>query len=342
MTKLRWGVLGVARIATAKVIPAMRRCRNAEVTALASRDSARATAAASSLRIRKAYGSYEELLADPDIDAIYNPLPNHLHVPWTIRAAESGKHVLCEKPIALSVAETNRLITVRDVTGKQIQEAFMVRAHPQWIRARQLVRDGRIGTLRSMLGYFSYFNDDPANIRNIPEIGGGALMDIGCYLINTSRFIFEREPVRVAGFIEHDPKLQVDRLTSIMLDYGSGHAIGTCSTQLTPYQRIQIVGTKGRIDIIIPFNAPPDRPCQIVVDTSTDYRGTGAEIIELPVCDQYTIQADLFSRAVLEGRAVDPPLEDAVANMICIEAVFKSAAIGTAERLNSRDVGLND
>ena len=334
MHKLNWGVIGAARIATAKVIPAMQRSAICQVAAIASRHAARAAAAAASLGIRKAYGSYEELLADPDIDAVYNPLPNHLHVPWTIRAAESGKHVLCEKPIALTVAEAKRLIAIRDVTGKQIQEAFMVRAHPQWIRAQQLVREGRIGTLRSMLGYFSYFNDDPANIRNIPEIGGGALMDIGCYLINTSRFIFEREPVRAAGFIEHDPKLQVDRLTSIMLDYDGGHAIGTCSTQLTPYQRIQIFGTKGRIDILIPFNAPPDRPCQMIVDTSTDYRGTGAEVIELPVCDQYTIQADLFSRAVLEGRTVDPPLEDAVANMMCIEAVFKSAAIGTAERLN--------
>ena len=337
MNKLKWGIIGVARIATAKVIPAMQRCRYAEVTAIASRDRVKAAAAASALGIAKAYGSYEELLADPDVDAVYNPLPNHLHVPWTIRAAESGKHVLCEKPIALTAAEARRLITVRDVTGKQIQEAFMVRAHPQWITARQLVRDGRIGTLRSMLGHFSYFNDDPANIRNIPEIGGGALMDIGCYLINTSRFMFEREPVRVSGFIEHDPALQIDRLTSIMLDYGSGHAIGTSSTQMAPYQRIHMFGTKGRIEIIIPFNAPPDRPCQIVVDTASDYRGTGAEIVELPVCDQYTIQGDLFARAVLDGRPVDPPIEDAVANMICIEAAFKSAATGTIERLNSKD-----
>jgi len=328
LSKLRWGVLGVAKIATAKVIPAMQQSAICDVAAIASRDLARARDAAASLKIRRAYGSYEELLADPDIDAVYNPLPNHLHVPWTIRAAESGKHVLCEKPIALTTAEARRLIAVRNATGKQIQEAFMVRAHPQWVKARELVREGRIGTLRSMLGYFSYFNDDPANIRNIPEIGGGALMDIGCYLVNTSRFIFEREPVRVSGFMEHDPKLQVDRLTSIMLDYGGGHAVGTCSTQMTPYQRIQIFGTTGRIDIIIPFNAPPDRPCQIVVDIATDFRGTGAETIELPVCDQYTIQADLFSRAVIEGYPVDPPIEDAVANMTCIEAIFKSAASG--------------
>jgi predicted dehydrogenase len=301
-------VLGVAKIATAKVIPAMQRSAICDVAAIASRDQTRATAAAQSLGISKAYGSYEALLADPDIDAIYNPLPNHLHVPWTICAAESGKHVLCEKPIALSAAEARELIAVRDRTGRQIQEAFMVRTHPQWRRARQLVREGRIGALRSMVGYFSYFNDDPSNIRNMPDIGGGALMDVGCYLVYTSRFMFEREPVRVAGFVERDPTLGVDRLTSMMLDYGSGHAVGTCSTQMTPYQRIHIFGTTGRIDIMIPFNAPPDRPCQMVVDTSTDYRGTGAETIELPICDQYTLQADLFSQAVLEGRPVDPPI----------------------------------
>ena len=325
LSKLRWGVLGVAKIATAKVIPAMQRSAICDVAAIASRDQAKATAAARSLGIAKAYGSYEALLADPEIDAIYNPLPNHLHVPWTIRAAESGKHVLCEKPIALSTNEARQLIAVRDRTGKQIQEAFMVRTHPQWQTARQLVREGRIGSLRSMVGYFSYFNDDPANIRNMPEIGGGALMDVGCYLIYTSRFMFEREPLRVAGFVERDPSLGVDRLTSMMLDYGSGHAVGTCSTQMTPYQRIHIFGTTGRIDIMIPFNAPPDRPCQLVVDSSTDYRGTGAETIELPICDQYTLQADLFSKAVLEGRPVDPPIEDAVANMAVIEGIFESA-----------------
>jgi predicted dehydrogenase len=319
-------VLGVAKIATAKVIPAMQHSAVCEVTAIASRSQAKATHAARSLGIARAYGSYEALLADPEIDAIYNPLPNHLHVPWSIRAAEAGKHVLCEKPIALSTAQARELIAVRERTGKQIQEAFMVRTHPQWQTARQLVREGRVGALRSMVGYFSYFNDDPANIRNMPDFGGGALMDVGCYLVYTSRFMFEREPLRVAGFVERDPSLGVDRLTSMMLDYGSGHAVGTCSTQMAPYQRIHIFGTRGRIDIMIPFNAPPDRPCQMVVDSSTDYRGTGAETIELPICDQYTLQADLFSKAVLEGRPVDPPIEDAVANMGVIEAVLESAS----------------
>jgi len=223
MTRLRWGVLGVAGIATKKVIPAMQKGDLTRVTAIASRDLARAQAAAPPLGIPKAYGSYEELLADSEIDAVYNPLPNHLHVPWTIRAAEAGKHVLCEKPIALSSEEARTLLGVRDRTGVKIQEAFMVRTHPQWLAARNLVAEGRIGDLRAMVGVFSYFNQDPSNIRNVPAFGGGALMDIGCYLINTSRFITGREPERVAGAVERDPKFGTDRVTSMLLDFGTMH-----------------------------------------------------------------------------------------------------------------------
>ena len=320
---VRWGVLGVAKIATEKVIPAMQRGEWSTVHAIASRDRARAEAAARALGIPKAYGSYEELLADPEIDAIYNPLPNHLHVPWTTRAAERGKHVLCEKPIAISAAEARELIAVRDRTGVRIQEAFMVRTHPQWVKARDLVRSGAIGELRSMLGHFSYFNDDPANIRNVPEFGGGGLMDIGCYLINTSRFIFGREPERVFGLVDRDPYLKVDRMASMMLDFGGGHAVGTCSTQMAPYQRMQIFGTRGRIEIEIPFNAPPDRPCRLWVD-----RNGETTVVDLEICDQYTIQGDLFSKAILDGTDVPVPLEDAVRNMECIEAVFRSAEAG--------------
>jgi predicted dehydrogenase len=327
--KLRWGALGVAKIATRKVIPAMQRGRWSDVIAIASRDAARAEDAAATLGIPRAFGSYEALLGDREIDAVYIALPNHLHVPWSIRAAEAGKHVLCEKPIGLTAAEARTLIAIRDRTGVQIQEAFMVRSHPQWILARDLVRGGRIGALSSMLGHFSYFNDDPSNIRNIPEFGGGALMDIGCYLINTSRFIFGAEPIRVAGAIERDPRLGVDRLTSMMLDFGSGHFAGTCGTQMTPYQRIQIFGTKGRLDIEVPFNAPNDRPCRIRLELAGAPAPT--EPIEVEVCDQYTIQADLFSQAVLKGERASTALEDAVSNMACIDAVFRSAASGRWE-----------
>jgi predicted dehydrogenase len=331
MRKIRWGVLGVAKIATVKVIPAMQRGQWSEVTAIASRDLDKARAAAAKLGIAKAYGSYEALLDDGDIDAIYNPLPNHLHAPWTIEAAERGKHVLCEKPIALSADEARQLVAARDRTGVKIQEAFMVRTHPQWLTVKELVASGRIGEVRSILGVFSYTNRDPANIRNRPEFGGGALMDIGCYLVNTSRFVFGREPLRVAGAVQRDPEMYTDRLTSILLDYGTGHAAGTCSTQMVFYQQLQIFGTTGRIELPIPFNAPPDRPLRIIVDTGADLFGGGISHIDVDVCNQYTIQGDLFSKAILDNTNVPSPLEDAVRNMACIDAIFKSAETGRWE-----------
>jgi predicted dehydrogenase len=332
MTKLRWGVLGVAKIATEKVIPAMQRGSYATVAGIASRDAGKASQAAARLGIPRSYPAYEQLLDDPAIDAVYIPLPNHLHVPWTIRAAEAGKHVLCEKPIALDAAEARQLIAVRERTGVKIQEAFMVRTHPQWLKARALVREGRIGDLRAMMGYFSYFNADPANIRNIRAIGGGALLDVGCYLVNTARFMFEREPERLMGLVERQERDGTDILTSIMMDFAPGQAVGTCSTQLVWSQRILIFGTRGRLALEIPFNAPPDRPCRLTVDPGTDLVGAAAEVFDLDTCNQYTIQGDLFSKAVLEGREVPCPLDDAVRNMACIDAVFRSADTGRWER----------
>src|ERR1700693_4148806 len=252
--KVKWGVLGVASIATKKVIPGMQKGEWCEIAAIASRDLKKAKEAARKLGIPKAYGSYEELLADTEIEAIYNPLPNHLHVPWSMKAAEAGKHVLCEKPLSLTVAEARKLLAVRGQTKVKIGEAFMVRTHPQWLRIRELVASGRIGQLRAAIGFFSYFNNDPKNIRNIPECGGGAMMDIGCYPIKTSRFIFGEEPTRVLGLVERDPQMKVDRLTSAMLDFPSGQSTFICSMQLVPYQRSQFFGTKGRIEIEIPFN----------------------------------------------------------------------------------------
>jgi predicted dehydrogenase len=264
-------------------------------------------------------------LADPEIEAIYNPLPNQLHVPWSIKAAEAGKHVLCEKPLSLTVAEAKTLLAVRDRTGVKIGEAFMVRTHPQWLRTRELIGSGRIGALRSVVGFFSYFNRDAANIRNIPHYGGGGMMDIGCYPITTSRFIFDEEPSRVLGLVERDPEMKIDRLASAILDFPSGQSTFTCSTQLVPYQRMQFLGTKGRIEIEIPFNAPVDRPGRIFIDDGRDLFGGGVVTESFPVCDQYTIQADAFSRAVREGTEVPVSLEDAVKNMAVIEAVLRSA-----------------
>jgi predicted dehydrogenase len=330
--KVRWGVLGAAKIAVRKVIPAMQKGEWSEVVAISSRNRDKAEEAARALGIRKAYGSYEELLRDSEVEAIYNPLPNQLHVPWTLKAIEAGKHVLCEKPLSLTAQEARTLLPVRDRARVKIGEAFMVRTHPQWLRARELVESQRIGKLRAIAGFFSYFNRDPANIRNIPAYGGGALMDIGCYPITVSRFIFGREPSRVLGLIERDPEMKTDRLTSAILDFPLGQSIFMCSTQLVPYQRVQLFGTQGRIEIEIPFNAPNDRPCRLLIDDGRDVFGGGVSAEVFPVCDQYTIQGDLFSRAIREGGEVPVSVEDAIKNMAVIDAVFRSAESGRWER----------
>jgi predicted dehydrogenase len=298
----------------------------------------RARQPARQLGIRKAYGSYEDLLADPEVEAIYNPLPNHLHVPWSIKAAEAGKHVLCEKPISLTVEEAISLLKTRNRTGVKIEEAFMVRTHPQWTKTLELVRSGRIGKLRFVMGYFSYYNRDPKNIRNILEYGGGALMDIGCYLVYTARLLFAEEPARVSALIETDPETRTDVMTSGILDFPSGQAVFTCGTQAVSYQRVQILGYRGRIEIEIPFNAPPDRPCRIFVDGGSDPSGRSAEILEFEVCDQYTIQADLFSRSIRQGSELPVPLEGSVKNMAVIEAIFRSAESGAWEKPAARDL----
>ena len=330
--KVRWGVLGAASIATRKVIPGMQAGEWSDVAAIASRDLIKAERAAEKLGIPKAYGSYEQLLADPTIEAIYNPLPNHLHVPWSIKAAEAGKHVLCEKPLSLTVAEAKTLLAVRDRTGVKIGEAFMVRTHPQWVRTRGLIRSGRIGELRAITGVFSYFNRDSANVRNVVEWGGGGMMDIGCYPITMSRFVFEEEPTRVVGLIERDPEFKTDRLASAILDFPSGQATFTCSTQMVAYQRMQFLGTKGRIEMEVPFNAPSERQTHIFVDDGRDVFGSGVTTETFPVCDQYTIQGDAFSRAVRGEGEVPVSIEDAIQNMAVIEAVLRSGESGKWER----------
>jgi predicted dehydrogenase len=326
MNKLRWGILSTAKIGREKVIPATQASETGTVAAIASRDLANAKAVAAKLGIQTAYGSYEELLNDPAIDAIYNPLPNHLHVPWSIKAIEAGKHVLCEKPIGLSVAEAQQLVDAASSHPElKVMEAFMYRFHPQWQTARQLVRDGQIGELRTIHTDFSYFNNDPQNIRNQREIGGGALMDIGCYPISLSRFIFDEEPARVLGEIHRDLDTGVDCLTSAILKFESGTATFTCGTQHAPYQRVNIFGSTGRIEIEIPFNAPVEKPCRMWLQTETS-NGPNIEEIVLETANQYTLQADAFGSSVLENRPVPTPLMDAVANMRVIERVFASAA----------------
>jgi len=333
LQKIRWGVLGVASIAVRRVIPAMQQGEWSEIAAIASRDLHKAEEASRALGIPKAYGSYDALLADAAIDAIYNPLPNHLHVPWSIRAADAGKHVLCEKPLGVNADEVRSLIKARDRAGVKIGEAFMVRTHPRWLRTRDLIRTGRIGELRLIQGFLGYFNRDPKNVRNVAEFGGGALLDIGCYGITLSRFIFGEEPVRVMGLLERDPGTKIDRLTSTMLDFPSGQSTFTCSTQLAYHQRMVFFGTKGRIEIDRPINPPSDQPSRILVDDNPgDPTGAGITSEFIATCDQFTIQGDLFSRAILEGCEVPVPLEDSVRNMAAIDAISRSAESGKWEK----------
>ena len=324
MPRVRWGILSTSGVARDKVLPALRGCQRVELAAIASRDLARARTVAAEFGIARAHGSYDELLADPEVDAVYNPLPNHLHVPWTIKALEAGKHVLCEKPIAMTAAEAETLLAAaRRHPRLKVMEAFMYRLHPQWQRTLAIVRDGGVGEPRVVQSLFSYFNADPGDIRNQADAGGGALMDIGCYSISLARFVFGAEPRRALGLIDRDPRFATDRITAGVLDFGGRSSSFTCSTQLQPYQRVHVLGTEGRIEIEIPFNAPPDRPCRI-----WHQRGERIDEIALDVCDQYTIEGDAFSRAILDDAPVPTPLDDAVANMRVIDAVFASARAG--------------
>lgn len=328
---VNWGVLSTAKIGREQVIPAMQKGKVSHVLGLASRNEESARAVAKQLGIPRAYGSYEALLADPEIDAVYNPLPNHLHVPWTIRALEAGKHVLCEKPIALNAEEAETLIAVRDRTGLIVAEAFMVRHAPWWQRVRALVREGRLGRVSAIQTAFSYYLDDPTNIRNMADIGGGGLMDIGCYAIATARYIWGAEPKRVAALIERDPAMGTDRLASGLVQFPEGQLTFFCGTQLVPHQRVTIMGSKARIEVLIPFNAPKDTPCQILIDEGQSLGGQDAEVESFAPCDQYTRQGDAVSRAILGEEPLEFPLEDAIANMRVIDALFRAGERGAWE-----------
>lgn len=332
MHRFRWGVLGVANIAAKKVIPAIQRSASSQIVAIASRDAAKVERAARSLGIPRSYATYEAMLHDPDVDAVYIPLPNHLHVPWTIRAAEAGKHVLCEKPIACSAGEARTLLDVRDRTGVQIAEAFMVRTHPRWLAVRDLVRAGRIGDIRLFVGHFSYHNRDRTDIRSRVDWGGGVLLDIGCYPTTLSRWLFDEEPEAVVGIIERDPEFTVDRLVSALLRFPSGQTTFTCGGQLVPHQFVQVFGTRGRIDLEIPFNTPGDRPTRIFLDDGSDLAGAGIETIDVPAADQYETLVDRFVEAARGLGPLPVPLEDSVQNMAVLDALFRSAESGRWER----------
>ena len=321
MEKVRWGILSTANIGTGKVIPAMQQAEHVAVNAIASRNADRAREVADSLGIPTAHGSYEALLDDPDIDAVYIPLPNHMHVEWSIKALEAGKHVLCEKPIGLSVAEAEQLRAAAQKFPKlKLMEAFMYRHHPQWVTAKRLVDEGGIGRLKMVQAVFAYNNTNPADIRNQAEAGGGGLMDIGCYPISVARHIFAAEPEGVAAHIEFDPQFRTDSYGSVILEFAKGAASFMYSTQLEPQQWVGISGTEGRVEVMIPFNAPPDRPC-IVTHTKAGKMRT----IEIPTTDQYTVQGELMSQAILNDTPVPTPIDDAINNMRVIERAFTAA-----------------
>lgn len=321
---VRWGVLSTARIGVEKVIPAMQRAQNLEIAAICSRDEKSAKAAAKKLSIPTYYGSYEALLNDPEIDVIYNPLPNHLHFEWTKKAIKSGKHVLCEKPLALDCYQVNELISLRNQTGMKVGEAFMVRTHPQWIDTMKRIRQGELGKLRAVQGFFSYFKTDPTNIRNILEYGGGALWDIGCYTVHTSRYVFGEEPTRVVASMDTDPKMHIDRLSSVIMEFPSGQCVFTVSTQLVPHQKMIFFGEKKKLEIEIPFNAPNDRETHIFMDDG-DLFQTNRQQLSFDICDQYTLQGEMFSNAILKNEDVPVSLEDSYSNTVVLEAIFKSA-----------------
>ena len=334
MTALRWGILSTADIARRKVIPGMRRARRCEVGAIASRDAAVAERVAAELGIPRAHGSYEALLADPDVDAVYIPLPNHLHAPWTLAAIEAGKHVLCEKPLALTVDDATRMAAAARSAGVHLMEAFMYRLHPSWVGVRRLIADGRIGRLTAVQSWFSFYNDDPANIRNIADAGGGAMWDIGCYCVNLSRMLFGSEPVGVEAAIRRDPATGVDVVASAILEFPDGTASFTCSTRAEDDQRVEIYGTTGRISIGIPFNIPPDRPTEVrIVAGGEPPVAPRIEVVGFSVADPYTIEIEAFTDAVLDGSATPVPPDDAIANIATIDAIFAAAEHGTGTRI---------
>ena len=327
MKTVRWGILSTANIGMEKVIPAIQQSAHSEVVAIASRDLSKAQAAASKLGIAKAYGSYEELLADPEIDAIYNPLPNHLHVPMTVAATKAGKHVLCEKPIARTAAEAEGL---RDCAPDRIvMEAFMIRFHPQWLRAREIVRSGELGDIRAINALFTYFNADASNVRNQADIGGGGILDIGCYPVTAGRFLFESEPKRVLALVDRDPAFGTDRLATVVADFGDGRQLSfVCSTQSVGEQSVTVLGTKAKLSIAIPFNAPANERTAITIDTGAPFDGSLARREILPACDQYTEQAEAFALAVLGEQSLPWGIEDAIASMKVLDAIFASERTG--------------
>ena len=331
MNPIVWGVLGAARIALERVIPAMHPSDLCDVRAIASRDARRAAEAARIARVPVSHRSYENLLADPEIEAVYIPLPNHLHVEWSIRALQAGKHVLCEKPIACTAGELAPLIEARDRSGLLVEEAVMVRDHPQWSRVRDLIDGGRIGALRNVQLSYSHFNDDPADIRNQKDAGGGGLLDVGSYCCAIVRLIFDAEPLRAMALLDRDPRLRVDRFTTATLEFPGGHASFFCSMRSSRYQMVQVIGTAGWIRAEVPFAHPSDLAARLSIGSNVAPGTEPDEVIRFEPVNQYRLQAERFGRQIRSGAASRWPLETSIANMRVLDAIRRSGESGRWE-----------
>jgi predicted dehydrogenase len=330
--KIQWGILSTANIGIKRVIPAILSGERGAIGAIASRDASRAAEVAARFAIPRSHGSYEALLDDSKIDAVYNPLPNHLHVEWTVKALNAGKHVLCEKPLGLNAAETQAIVDARDRNQKRVIEAFMLRHHPQWHRVRALVQAGRIGTVRSIQSAFLFTVLDPRNVRNQAELGGGALYDVGCYPLVTARYVFGAEPVRVIALIDRDAELRVDTLTSGLLEFpGGGQLVFSSALRSAAYQRVTILGTSGRIEMPVPFTPSKDWACRITIDSGKSLDGSSAEFEDFPAVDQYALQCDAAAAVFLGETQQEFPIEDGIATMRIIDALYRSAASGRWE-----------
>ncbi len=332
MADVKWGVLSTAKIGMKQVIPGIQGSRGNTVHAIASRNAAAAAEAAAEAGIPVSYGSYEELLADSDIEVVYIPLPNHMHVEWSIKAMEAGKHVLCEKPLALNQEDLQKLMDVSRKTGMVIQEAFMVKHHPQWKTAKKIAGDGTLGELKAIQGIFAYYNVDEGNIRNIPEYGGGGIWDIGCYPVVTSRYIFGEEPLKICSMVEYDPVMRIDRLASVMMQFPSGQASFICSTQMVGTQTMELLGTEGRLQVEIPFNAPPDKPCHIFLSKGEFYQDQW-QLLDFDICNQYGLEAESMVRTIRGEEESVMSLEDSLNNLKALEAIFRSAGSGAWEEV---------
>ena len=332
MKKVRWGILSTANIGIKRVLPAIQAGERGTLVAIASRDGERAAAVAAQFGMARSYAGYQALLDDPEVDAIYNPLPNHLHVEWTVKALDAGKDVLCEKPIALHAADAQAIVDARDRSGRRVIEAFMLRYHPQWHRVRELVRAGRIGTVRAIQSAFCFTVTDPKNVRNQADIGGGALYDVGCYPLVTARYVFGAEPERAMALLHRDADTGVDTVTSGLVAFpGGGQLSFVCALQIAPYQRVALLGTAGRIEVQVPFTPGKELACRILIDTGKAQDGSSGEVEEFAPVDQYALQCDMAARVFLGEAEQEFPIEDAIRNMRVIDALYRSGRTGVWE-----------